>query len=364
MSVHQSGKKWDVRWREGTKNRSRRFDRKADAVRFDAEVRRASQLGSIIPARTGGETLEEFIDGWLAIKEHELAPATLKSYTLLLDIHVAPDLGHIPVSQLRPAILEEWFQRRLSDGVGKVSLGRTLVALRQVLDRAVRLELLPFNPTSGLEAPKQGKRIPVPATPEQIEALRDDLLSNERMWEATLVSVLAYAGLRPGEALALRWSDIGKEAITVSRAASFGQEKGTKTGGVRVVRPPRQVIADLKEWKLASPLPFELVFPRRDGEIWNTYDWRNWRRRVCKPAALRAGFPENFRPYDLRHARASMLAAEGRPITEAAYEMGHSPQMFLSTYAHLIEQARGRVVRAEDWIAEARSRGQEEAQAH
>jgi integrase len=280
LSIHRAGKKWEVRWREGKRNRSRTVDRKSDALRLDSEVRRQRQLGGLIPTRVGGVTLEDFASEWL----------------------------------------------------------------------------------NGLQVHKPERRVPIPATPEQIEAMRGWFLDREFLGDATLISVLGYGGLRPGEALALRWSDIDHGTISVTKAIAYGEEKGTKTGATRVVRPPSVVAKDLAEWKLATPMPFGLIFPRKvDGEPWTRHDWNNWRRRRFGKAAVQAGL-ERFRPYDMRHSAASLLIAENRPITEVAAQLGHSPTVCLSVYAHVMEQARDKEsVSAEAWIAEARSQRQEAA---
>lgn len=359
MSVHKTATgRWEVRWREGSRNRSRTVDRKSDAVRLDAEIRRQRQLGGLIPDRVGGLTLEEFAADWLSGRS-DLARRTKELYTFLLDHHIMDDLGHFPLNELRPKVLGDWKERRLAQGAGPVTLSKAATLLKQVLDEAVAQEHLQRNPASGLKGHSGGKRPPNPATPEQIEAMRSHLIAKDYLGDATLVSVLGYAGLRPGEALALRWSDIEDGTISVTKAIAYGEEKKTKTGMTRVVRPPSAVFSDLAEWKLSTPLPFGLVFPRRvDGKAWTRTDWNNWRRRRFQPAIKAAGL-EKFRPYDLRHSRASMLAYEAKNLSDlfrAAKEMGHTKDVFLRVYAHIIEQAEGKYLSADAWIAEARSK--------
>src|SRR5260370_571255 len=65
-----------------------------------------------------------------------------------------------------------------------------------------------------------------PLAPSTIEAMRAAATTRD----AVLLAVLAYAGLRPGEALALRWGDVRERTLLVERALSLGAEKGTKTG--------------------------------------------------------------------------------------------------------------------------------------
>ena len=88
-----------------------------------------------------------------------------------------------------------------------------------------------------------------------------------------------------------------------------------------------------------------------------------WRRRRFQPAARNTGVPAS-RPYDLRHAFASLLIHEGRlsPV-EIAEQLGHSTQMLLNTYAHVLAEQKGaRKTSAETLIRRARDHQQRQAQ--
>jgi integrase len=141
-----------------------------------------------------------------------------------------------------------------------------------------------------------------------------------------VVSLLAYAGCRPGELLTLTWDDVGEATIVLRSAAGAGNEKGTKTGVVRsvpLIRPLREDVDGLA---------------RERDQVLGRIDWPNWRGRVWKPARQAAGF--RGRPYDLRHTFASLLIAEGRPVHEVARLLGHStPRLTLDTYGHLFAEA-------------------------
>jgi integrase len=172
-----------------------------------------------------------------------------------------------------------------------------------------------------------------------------------------LVSVLAYAGLRPGEALALTWSHVRERTILVERAVALGELKTTKTARTRTVRLLAPLAADLLEWRMGRGKPADdaLVFSGRGGAVWGDDAWRYWRRRVFKPAARAAGLDAPLRPYDLRHSFVSLLLAEGANVVEIARQAGHSPTMTLSTYAHLFDEAAGgERVSAEDRVRRAR----------
>ncbi len=159
---------------------------------------------------------------------------------------------------------------------------------------------------------------------------------------------MGYAGLRPGEALALTKADIGKRSVSITKAVSLGEVGATKTKVDRVVPLLAPLAEDL------AHIPDGLVVPRSDGEVWRDHDWRNWRKREWRPACERVGI-SGVRPYDLRHGFASLMLGEGRNPIEVASMMGHGVQVLFSTYAHEIAELRGAApMSAEDRIATAR----------
>jgi integrase len=107
--------------------------------------------------------------------------------------------------------------------------------------------------------------------------MRARLRADGRMRDAALVCVLAYAGLRPGEALALEWQNVGDRRILVEGAVSLGAVKDTKTRQTRSVRLLAPLATELAEWRLACGRPDAktLVFPGRGGRPWADHDWRN-----------------------------------------------------------------------------------------
>jgi integrase len=164
--------------------------------------------------------------------------------------------------------------------------------------------------------------------------------------DATIVSVLFLAGLRPGECLALRWSDIAADRISITKSVSLGEVKEPKTRRHRTVPIISALRSDLLQWRIAcgGAKGSDLVFPSATGGLWNDGYYRRWRRFTFKPAVEAAGLPRDTRIYDLRHANASTLIASGLGIVNVARRLGHSPTMCLSTYAHVIDAWEGKTI--------------------
>ena len=151
-----------------------------------------------------------------------------------------------------------------------------------------------------------------------------------------LVSLLAYAGLRPGEGLALTWGSVGHHVLVIDRSYVCGEMKLTKTGRRRTVEIPHPLRDDLELLRPHVVDPDAPVIRSRQGT--GLLDLRNWRNRVWDPAVDAAGVRAT--PYDCRHTFASLLIHEGRPVVYVATQMGHaSSTLTLDHYAHVYADA-------------------------
>jgi integrase len=194
-----------VRWYDAGRRgrrRQRSFDRRSDAEFFEASIRRAKQLGQLGSELLGSEqTLESFIGEWwdkyaLAV----LSPGSLSSYAYMIDRWITPYLGSYRLRELTREAIDAYRASILADGAGAPTVNRSLAILQGILRRAVEWRRLPANPVAGAARVRHVRDVAIDArTPETVEAIRALL---ERR-DATLVSVLAYIGLRPAEALAL-----------------------------------------------------------------------------------------------------------------------------------------------------------------
>jgi integrase len=354
-----------VRWREGgrgTANRNRTFDDEDDAAEFDRRVRRLKQTGD--PARLADDiTLREYVYGewWPNYAERRLALSTQEGHSIDLELRIVPRLGHVPLTQVRPNVVERFAADLEREGTGRATIVSTLAVLQGVMKRAVRDYNLPSNPVMQIDKPSQRRdRDPILVSVEQVEKMRLWYMRRDDLRSATLLSLLAYAGPRPeSEALPLRWEAIRKRTILF---------RATKRGAVyeRATRLLHPLETGLKAWRKASGNPPEdaLVIPNRGGEPWADYDWDNWRERTFRPAAAAAGLPaadddgaKRVRPRDLRSSFATLLIYEGQPPQYVANQLGNSPATLLRDYARLWEDFDpAQRISAEEQIARARKR--------
>ncbi len=188
-------------------------------------------------------------------------------------------------------------------------------------------------------------RFDMTAIRELITQAHDLDRGNDAWSDGLAVSFAFQTGLRFGEQAALRWSAIDFEksrvrVFTAQRATDCGNEIGqTKTEkSRRVVGLSRQLLQELRAWKLRSPFSGDndLVFPTREGSSQSCS--ANWRKRILHPLCDAVGIAR-LRWHDARHFYASVLLASiGRDWGRIADLMGHTSSDFTrKQYGHWID---------------------------
>jgi integrase len=381
--------KHTYRWWDGDVYRQATFTTKADKADFVTEVRRRRRLGlslSFEPEEPDPR-LDEFIeDYWRLHAIPNLGHATRRTYEQEWVKWILPRLGSYRLRQLSARIIV----RELVDPMRRASAGEhtvrtTLAVLQSILSFALAEERVPENVVRKVRKPSSEVTREVPAiTPAQVEQLRALLaggfkvdLGKRRVRRppdpvsATIVSLLAYEGLRPEELLALDVErHVGPGGVSVrSKVVSHRKPDGhwvaevlpyTKTRRNRVVPwTAPQVRRDVRDHVMVSGVRRGLLFPKAGDpqQPWIKHDWDNWREDVYQPAARAVGITDP-RPYDLRSAFVSLLAWEGYTMLEVARRAGHSVQTCEKHYAKVFEDVTpDERVTAEQAIAAAREPG-------
>ena len=345
---------WRVRWRQHGRNRARTFSSRRDARDFDAEVRRQRRAGSLAALDAGAETLGEYVTGtWAAAHAATLATKTRLHYASLYDYQLRPYLGSIALREVTPEVIGRWQADRLGSGAGPIAVRHAMDLLGSILEHAFVGGHLSANPARRVKKARSPRREEVqPLSPATVEAMRAALEARD----ATLISVLPYAGFRPGEALGLRWRDVREQTLLIQRAISLGEESDTKTRQHRTVRLLAPLANDLRgvadgrrpPSRLRPRVPWQ-GRPPLDAGCVSVLASRAFNR------ATQAAGLAHARPYDLRHSFASLLLHEGRSVIFVARQLGHDARLTLTRYGHVIDELDDRPrIEAEAAIKDAR----------
>ncbi len=276
------------------------------------------------------ETLGEFIaeDWWPRYAIPNLAADTRRRYLEILRTHLLPRLGNYELQAITPLLVEDVRLQMARANVGAPTQRKVLMLLQGVLRRALVRGLIAANPVQVVDKPRQQPtRQPAPLPPNIVERIRARL----RPRDAMLVSLLAYAGLRPSEDRSCRWGDVRDHTLHVL---------ASKTHRERIVDLLAPLAEDLAQWRLmrGRPAADALIVPRPSGGEWTREDWANWRNRIWRPAAAAAGVTGDLRPYRLRCSFVCLLLWEGRSLTWVADQAGHSVATLAKHYAGVLAE--------------------------
>lgn len=209
--------------------------------------------------------------------------------------------------------------------------------LNTMLNAAVRNRMLPRNPASGVGLPNRPHREMLFLTPEQIEALGAAIEPTYRPW----VYLLAYGGLRWGEAAALRRSSIDVLHSTVAVAEATSEVRGEVVFGETKNRKRRTIVLPnfLRDMlhshllSLVTPGSDALVFTTPGGHVLRN---SNFRPKVWRPAVVSARLNPQLRIHDLRHTCAALLISQGAHPEAIKRHLGHSSiTVTMDRYGHV-----------------------------
>lgn len=340
-SVRQprKGGRWQARYLDPDTHRlvpaPSTFATKADADRWLATKRSEIDRGAmVVDERAGSQRLAQWWPGYLK-SLGGLKNSTVSSYQIAWRLRVEPRFGSTPVRRIRVSQVEDWLADLVAAGLSASKSLEAYGVLKRLLDRAVRDRALAVNPCAN-----RSTRLPR-HTPKDLPVLspaevQRQAAAMKHPHDGTLVRVLAYGGLRIGEALALRRTDFDTSSNTlrvhrsVRDAAGHLEVGDTKTYAARTVTLPGTVARELAEYLDGSPAD-ALIFPGRNGEHRR---YRNFRRDAWDPAAKRAAL--QITPHDLRATCASLLIDAGASIKDVQTHLGHADiTTTLSLYARV-----------------------------
>jgi integrase len=296
------------------------------------------------------QTVGEYLDHWMEHTAHrKVRPRTLEGYEDVLRLHVRPVVGDVPMGSLSPQDVERIVTTMEAKGRSPQTIRNALTPLRHALNHAVKHGTIPQNPATAdlVDLPKKVQRKVDTLTAEEAKGFVE-AAKGER-WGALYV-VLLGGGMRPGEALGLKWDDFDGKAVRIDRAlvrARNGRDwrlRETKTAKSRRTVPlPGFAVNALKEFrrlqaedKLQAGSEWNetgLIFVDEKGE---PLRWRSLARATFRNILTEADLPD-IRPYDLRHTCASLLLAAGVNPKIVSERLGHSTvALTLDTYSSVL----------------------------
>lgn len=344
--VTGKGKRYRVNYRKPdhaqTTKRGLRTRREAELYLASVEVKIAT--GEYIDATAGRVTVGTLGTPWIKARAAGLKPSTWRVEEIAWRLHVEPVWGDQQVGALRHSEVQAWVST-LSSGVkdgdrwkvkpkSATVVRRAYGILAGVLDSAVKDRCIPRNVARGVNLPRKVSKKHVYLTHEQVDAL-----ANQAGQYATLVRLLAYTGLRWGEAVGLR-----VESLDMLRRRISVDENAVNVGGEIIVGTPKP------HKRRSVPFPAFLAEPLAalcEGKARDAVLFGNGSEYIRTPshrdgwfhyAKLRSGVPAKLTIHDLRHTAASLAISAGANVKAIQRMLGHaSAAMTLDIYADLFD---------------------------
>ena len=272
-------------------------------------------------------TLREYILFWQETYDrHQSRPTTYAAHNYIFKNHIIPGLGATQLSELTSEMVGEFLEERKcfgnhrpgSSGLGEETMRHIHRLLQQCLDQAVRDGLMADNPARAFHYSKPTKVNANVLTPLEME---DYLDAAEQLGYLPMFMLALTTGIRQGELIALKWSDLDIESRTLAVAENRAVERrelveyGRQTRSIRLT--PEVVDLLIREHSKHPSSPLVFMHPAT-LKPYSPQMVRRMHNEIIKKAGI-----EHIRYVDLRHTCAILALKNGTDAKELAQMLGH-----------------------------------------
>jgi len=350
--MQRVGVVWAKRHADGWRNRPRK-DKPEGALTIEEAVARGCALMAEQEERleqpedrlaaSPGLSLASFRDAVWAWHAHgrdvtKWRPATVRDREHMIRLHLEPAFGDRPIGAIDRDEVRKWWEglhsgERVGGKVSERTANKLLAELRAIVNWAIEQPRygLETNPSRGIakHPERGGSGRPAFYTAEEIERLVAAAASDQ---DALAFKVAAYAGLRRGEVVSLRWGaiDFKRRSLHVDESISAGQDSRPKSGRGRTVPLARCLADALREARPERAGEDDLVFP---GPVTGAKMDDSALRRRFLVARDSAELPP-LRFHDLRHTFGSLAVDSGASLVQVQAWMGHTAIQTTMRYLH------------------------------
>jgi integrase len=355
----------------------------ADAIQELEKKRSLITLGLDKPKEENSIIIsfKDYADQWYKRREAEfsvddLAESTLINYRSILDIHLIPNFGSIPLDKITTKDIKDFVTKKKGGELKKKTVRNILGVLHQILleaedDKVIQISPYPKTRLLKKKKAEQIKDENGDKKLEHLELHQIPIFLNACPADYYCLFYTAiYAGPRRGELLGLQWKDIDfqNEQIHVRRSLYKGRVKSPKTETskrtidigpthVEILRKHRVEMIKAMFENGRQLTDDDFVFCLLDGKPING---DNLYHRIFRPIIKEIGLSITI--HGLRHTYASILIGAGHNIKYISDQMGHTNiQTTLNIYSHLLKVVHKEAgKKTEDWINEKLAEGQKQ----
>lgn len=344
-SVFKRGNRWVAQVGTGKNRETKYFETQKDANAWRHKIIEQRHQGLVFAGSR--VSLSKFLDEWLVVAKTSVRPNTYQQYSQVVHQHINPVLGYIVLKDLRPDHVQSLYTNKLANGVSPNTTRMIHAVIHRALNHALKLGLVYRNVADSVTRPKVVRKEMKTLNDYQVRQLIQ-VAESEQM--RLLLWVAVVTGLRQGELLGLKWSDLDWTSRRIQVQRQVQRRKGDglvfcepkSASGRRVIVLGKSTIEKLREYKnnqLKERIllgekwqDYDLIFP---SPIGTPLDPSNV-LKAYKDCLKRAGLP-NLRFHDLRHSAATLMLQQGVNPKIVSERLGHSDiSLTLNTYSHVL----------------------------
>ncbi len=307
------------------------------------------------------DTVQAYFAIWLReYQYHKLKPSSFDRLESTVSNHIYPSIGNLKMDKVTRDHIQGLINKLCRKGLSYSSIKKVYVALNSCFTHAMTADVVLKNPCVGiaLPSPASGTKEVLPLGEEEVELLKIELARTGDAGELVhpygqAYMLILHTGMRMGEALSLRWTDIDFRRKTISVVKNSiltkkRDEEGTCVGGYEVqvqkstktasgnrVLPMNQSAEEaLRALKRGNDTEYVIVNRRHKPILPSNFE------RTFRAILKNAGISGNYGIHALRHTFASMLFAKGVDVKIVSKLLGHSTvKITYDIYVHLLEGA-------------------------
>jgi integrase len=318
-----------------TEQQARRY-----AIKVEDDLARGRKFDSI----KLGPYMTEYFE---KVVIETVSEVSYDNYWRTASLHIIPFLGHMQLDKITDETIEKYYVRLAKEKRSRAIISMVQTVLSKFFRFAVKKRKIIDNPMKLVTTPSYKPKIKEVWTSEQVDQF---LECNRDSRFYTLYVVAESTGMRRGELLSLKWSDIDLDngKITVNKSikystASKKHVKGTKTeNSRRTVSIPQYTVEALREHIKGRMEGVDIVFDNFGEYYAATYLSDEFSRDAAK-----TDLPYNTL-HGLRHSHATYLLSNGFSVADVAARLGDTKETIMKTYAHVLPNTQNEIVSALD----------------
>ncbi|MEO4054490.1 site-specific integrase [Solibacillus sp. CAU 1738] len=337
------------------------FKTKREAKETLAQIQHEIRNGTF--RKKSVESYLDVYDLWMEQYENTVEDSTLLKTERIFKNHILPSFGDYKIAKIDAAICQKYVNQ-WAKKLQRFRMVKNYAAL--VIKYAIKHGLIDKNPFDLVEMPINKSKIDLDDDEEEYENFytREQLIQflqcveqGNNLKRFTLFHLLAFTGMRKGEAFALQWKDIDFDAqeIRITKAIKRGKLGlylgPTKNGESRTNKVDEKTSNLLKQWKIEQSEVYktkgyntntkkQLVFSNEQNVLQDPNKTVQWLSAIFQKHNL-----DYITTHGLRHTHCSLLFEAGATIKEVQYRLGHKDvKTTLEVYAHVTKKAKAETI--------------------